>query len=129
MPSTHDATPSISLSAPSTTTVTSNEPSFTPIDNGMFSTVLAAPIDVLEPRPLLAAKERALACGRGWRHGRPKNFCDVCGNEHLTGFCLTKGIAKPRPKRTTCYKGCLDQNGRKAQHGLAGCPLLRTLAP
>ena len=86
-----------------------------------FTDALPASAIELETNIELSPKEIALLAGVGWRHGRLKNVCDICGHEHLTGFCQTKGIKKPRAKRTTCYNGCLDKDGRRARHGLDGC--------
>lgn len=67
--------------------------------------------------------------GFGVRHGKLKPRCSICSAEHSDGYCLKKAFSQVtkcgRRKRlqATCTRGCKGAGGRRARHGVRGCPL------
>ena len=85
----------------------------------------------LKPRCVVCGEEHADGfCEKknkgltGLRRDRPRPVCVICGSEHQDGHCVFKHLhATKRPRmRDTCTFGCIEKSGRRARHGMQGCP-------
>ena len=101
---------------------------------------VAVPMTVAEPPPAPidtatvgnASQLKWVTRPAGMRGWLPNlNGCDTCGGgRHENGYCEVKARNSERPRtaakrvRFTCTEGCTT-DGRKAQHGIRGCPLQR----